>query len=137
TGTVTFFDGTTALGTTPMDSNGKATLAISSLNVGAHSITATYNGSTNFAASTSAPLNQVVQKAGTNTTVSSSPNPSVFGSQVTLTAMVTSAGGAPTGIVALFDGTTALGTASLDSNGKATLLISTLNAGPHSITATY
>ncbi|UWZ84669.1 protease pro-enzyme activation domain-containing protein [Occallatibacter riparius] len=52
TGTVTFNDGTTKLGTGTLAS-GKATFQTSSLSVGAHAITAVYGGDTSYASSTS------------------------------------------------------------------------------------
>jgi YVTN family beta-propeller protein len=53
-GTVSFFDGATKLGTATLASNLTATFATSLLLLGSHSITATYSGNINFAASTSA-----------------------------------------------------------------------------------
>ncbi len=53
TGTVTFFNGTTSLGTGTLNSSGVATLAISSVPIGNYSITAQYSGDTNFTGSTS------------------------------------------------------------------------------------
>jgi hypothetical protein len=44
---------------------------------------------------------------------------------------------APAGIVTFKDGTKTLGAVTLGTNGVATLLISTLKSGTHSITATY
>jgi hypothetical protein len=58
-GTVTFFDGSTVLGTSTV-SGGTATLSTSTLPPGKHSLTAVYSGDTNFVTSTSAPLAQVV-----------------------------------------------------------------------------
>ena len=63
TGTVTFFDGTTNIGKSPLNGSGVATLTTSTLAVGTHSMTATYNGDANFTASTSPALQQVVQGA--------------------------------------------------------------------------
>jgi hypothetical protein len=60
TGTVTFTDGATVLGTAALNSNGQATFTTSSLTVGSHAITAVYSGDTNNAAGTSAALTQVV-----------------------------------------------------------------------------
>jgi hypothetical protein len=57
-GTVTFYDGTTALKTVYM-SGGAAKFTTSTLASGTHGITATYNGSTNFVGS-SASLTQTV-----------------------------------------------------------------------------
>jgi Bacterial Ig-like domain (group 3)/FG-GAP-like repeat/Abnormal spindle-like microcephaly-assoc'd, ASPM-SPD-2-Hydin len=62
TGTVSFFDGTANIGNSQLD-NGVATLTTSTLAVGTHSITATYNGDVNFLSSTSPVLHQVVQGA--------------------------------------------------------------------------
>ena len=58
-GTVTFMDGTTNLGAGTL-SGGTATFAANALGAGSHSITATYGGNTNYAASTSTPITQVV-----------------------------------------------------------------------------
>jgi sugar lactone lactonase YvrE len=51
-GNVTFFDGSTAIGTVPMV-NGSATLSASFVPVGTQAITAQYTGDTNFTSSTS------------------------------------------------------------------------------------
>ncbi len=59
TGTVTFFDGTTALGMVSLV-NGVATFSTSGLSVATHTITAVYSGSTSFGGSTSAPITQTV-----------------------------------------------------------------------------
>jgi len=76
TGTVSFFDGTMNIGNSNLNS-GVATLTTSTLAVGTHSMTATYNGDTNFAPSTSPPLNQLVQGA----IASISPSSLNFGNQ--------------------------------------------------------
>ena len=55
-----------------------------------------------------------------------------------LAAVVTvSAGGNPTGTVTFQDGGTIFGTGTLDGNGRAGLIISSLAAGSHILTATY
>src|SRR6266581_4478963 len=137
TGTVTFLDGASSLGTGTLDSSGMATLTTASLAVGAHSITASYGGDTNFNPSTSSPLSQTVNKGATTVTAISSANPSVFGQPVTFTATVSSPAGIPTGTVTFLDGAASLGTGTLDSSGMATLTTASLAVGAHSITASY
>jgi YVTN family beta-propeller protein len=134
-GLVTFSDGSTVLGTTAL-TNGQATLTISGLAAGQHSITAVYNGDTSFSTSTSAAVLQRVNQAASTTTLSSSANPATFGQSVTFTAVVTSDGGLPGGTITFKDGATTLGTANL-GNGVATFNISALTTGGHSITAIY
>jgi len=136
TGTVTFLDGSTSLGTAPLSSN-SAQLAVSALSVGTHSVTAVYAGNANLSGSTSAALSQVVNGATTTTTATSSPNPSNFAQSVTLSATIQLAfGGSATGTVTFFDGATSLGSASVSANA-AQLSLATLTAGAHSITAKY
>ncbi len=63
TGTVTFKDGSTVLGTGALNSSGKAAFSTTNrLSAATHSITAVYGGNTNFTASTSSALSQVVNK---------------------------------------------------------------------------
>src|SRR6202034_2958141 len=68
TGTVTFKDGATVLGS-PAVAGGKAVLTISTLAVGSHAITAVYNGSVDYNISTSVALAHTVNKAATTTTL--------------------------------------------------------------------
>ncbi|SPF38768.1 NHL repeat containing protein [Candidatus Sulfopaludibacter sp. SbA4] len=133
TGTVQFLDGATALGSVTLTGGGAA-LAVSSLAVGAHNLTAVYSGDGNDAPSTSAAVVVTVSKANSSVTVTSSLNPSVSGQPVTFTATVTPS--AATGTVQFLDGATALGTATI-SGGTASLSTSSLSAGSHSITASY
>ena len=136
TGTVTFKNGSATLGTGTL-SGGKAKLATAALTLATHSITAVYNGDSNYGASTSAALSQVVGKATTSTSVVSSLNPSTSGATVTFTATVTSAGTkTPTGSVKFLNGTKTLGSHAL-SGGVAAFATSTLPEGTDSITAVY
>jgi uncharacterized membrane protein len=63
TGAVTFEDGSTKIGSSPLNASGDATLTISTLTVGTHSITAIYGGDSNFSGNTSSPVTQVVNRA--------------------------------------------------------------------------
>jgi hypothetical protein len=143
TGTVTFLDGTTSLGTGTLDAKGVATLAVTTLAVGTHSITANYSGDTNFSGSVSAgvtvTVNAVVALVSTTTALTVSANPVTAGQSVTLTATVTPASGTavPTGTVTFLDGTAAIGTGTLNAQGVGTLATATLAVGNHAITASY
>ena len=85
---MTFKNGSTTLGTSILDGTGHATFTTSTLAVGSNSITAAYNGDSNFNTSTSSALTQTVNKGGTTTTVTSSLNPSKKNQLVTFTATV-------------------------------------------------
>jgi hypothetical protein len=138
TGTVTFKDGTTTIGTGSL-SGGTATFSTSTLSIGSHSITVSYGGDSSFTGSSSSTLTQTVNQDGTTASVSSSLNPSSNGQSVTFTATVSASGpgsGTPTGTVTFKDGTTTIGTGSL-SGGTATFSTSTLSIGSHSITVSY
>jgi hypothetical protein len=139
TGTVTFRDGSTALGTVGLNAGGVAALTTSSLSRGTHTITAVYSGGGGLAGSTSAPLVQTVGKAVTTTTLTSSPNPSLYCKKVTFTATVTGPAGAgtPTGTVIFKKGSTSIGTGTLNASGVATFSTTSLPRGSHSITAVY
>lgn len=74
----------------------------------------------------------------TTTKVVSSLNPSTKGKVVTFTATVTTTyGGRPTGTISFKDGTTVIGTGTLNANHQAQFSTSALASGTHSITATY
>lgn len=140
TGTVTFFDGATSLGTGTLNGSGIATFSSSSLTVASHPISAVYGGNADFTTSTSAIVNQVVSGAGTSTALVSGTNPSVFGQSVTFTATVTAtppASGTPAGSVNFFDGATNIGSGTLNGSGIATLSTGSLSAATHAITAQY
>jgi large repetitive protein len=137
TGTVTFKNGTATLGTASLNSAGIAALTVSTLPVGADSITAAYSGDTLNTASTSAPLTQTVQSASTATTLTSSANPSLFGASISFTATVTGNGATPTGPVIFSDGSAQLGSVNVNASGVAVFMIAGLTAGVHPITAAY
>ncbi|MGB2900514.1 MAG: Ig-like domain repeat protein [Candidatus Acidiferrum sp.] len=143
TGTVTFKDGATTLGTVSLV-GGTATLAVSSLTAAGspHTLTASYAGVANtFGASNSNTVTQTVNQASTTTTIArtTGPSPSVFGQSLTFTATVSAVApgaGTPTGTVAFKDGVTTLATVSL-AGSTAAFTTTTLAVGGHSITATY
>ncbi len=136
TGKIKYLNGTTVLATLTLTS-GSAQYTTSQLKPGADSITAVYEGDSNNGGSTSAPVNQFVL-AATQTTLSSSPNPSAYRQTVVFTAKVTSSiGTPPDGETMTFkQGATVLGTGTL-GGGTASFSISTLGAGTRWVTAVY
>jgi uncharacterized repeat protein (TIGR03803 family) len=135
TGTVTFRNGSAALGTGTL-AGGVATFTDARLAAGTSSITAVYGGDAASSGSTSSTLDQSVAQAATTTTVTSSKNPSTAGRSVTFTATVTSAYVTPSGTVTFTMGSTTLGTASL-AGGMGRLAITTLPVGADTVTAAY
>ena len=73
TGTVTFKDITTVLGTGTLNSAGQATFSSTVLAVGTHAITASYAGDTNFTSSFAPNIAEVVRTSGANTVMSPPP----------------------------------------------------------------
>jgi hypothetical protein len=140
TGSVTFFDGSTAIGTSALNASGAATMMTSSLTQGAHSVTSTYGGDMNFGSSASSAVTVQVNGAALIATSIALTGPATAapGAAVMFTATVTPVSGtaSPTGTVAFLDGATSLGSGTLAS-GVATFATSTLTAGAHSISATY
>ena len=134
TGTVTFLDGSTSLGTAPLVS-GAAAVNASFTDVGIHTVTAQYRGDGAFLPSSQKIPLQVTGLATMLTLAA--PADVAPGSAVTLTANITSTGGIPTGDIVFHDGNTSLGNAPLDGAGVALLRINTLAAGAHSLTASY
>ncbi|OAM51998.1 hypothetical protein A7981_00440 [Methylovorus sp. MM2] len=138
TGTVTFKDGATTLGTETLVS-GTVSYTATFSTVASHSITAVYSGDTNNTASTSpAKVISVVAKLPTTTVLTTDIPQAVLGQTVILTAAVT--GFTPTGTVTFKDGTTTKGTGTLSGSGNtttATLSTSFTTVASHSLTAVY
>jgi hypothetical protein len=143
TGQVQFKDGANNLGApVSLDAAGHASVTVSALSVGSHSLTAVYSGDANFAGgSTANPLTQTVNQAPTSVVIVPAPNPAVLGQSVTITATVAAVSpgsGTPTGQVQFKDGANNLGApVSLDAAGHASVTVSTLSVGSHSLTAVY
>jgi len=140
TGTVTFLDGTTTLGTGTL-SSGTASFT-GSLAAGTHSITASYGGDTTYTASVSAADNLTIGSAPTlaptATQLTASPTTASSGTTINFKASVSETSGTatPTGTVTFSDGSTSIGTGSLAS-GVATFSTASLTVGTHNITAAY
>jgi subtilase family serine protease len=147
TGTITFFDGATQLGTpqtvqASTNSNcaiqATASVTTSAYTLGNNSITYKYNGDTNYAAAVSAAA-QVDAQIGTSVALTSSAPTIQQGQSITFTATITpgkSGGPAMTGTVSFLGNSVTLGTIPL-SNGQAQLATSALPSGNVQIVANY
>ena len=138
-GLVTFSDGPNVLGTATI-SGGVAVLSVATLGVGSHSLTASYAGDARSAVSISASSVLIVRQAPTATTLAIAPTTATFGRPVTLTANVAAlapGAGRPTGPVIFYEGSTPLGSATLDGSGRASLTLANLAFGIHAISAAY
>ena len=139
TGTVTFKNGATVLAANvAVNGLGLAFFSTSTLGVATHTISALYNGTATYAASSDS-LSQVVTKASTDTSLVSNHNPSNRNQNVTFTATVTHDGNAvTTGTVTFKEGAAVLaGPIALNSSGKVSFSKSNLSTGSHTITAVY
>lgn len=137
TGSVEFRDDGALLATVAL-SGGTAALTIDTLahdNGTAHPITAVFIANANFDGSTDTALDHVVNKATPTLGLASSPNPSLFGENVTITATL-SGGLNPGGSITLLDDGTPFAAPTL-AGGVATHVTSTLALGVNNLTAFY
>ena len=146
-GSVQFYNGTTAIGSTVTLASGVATLSTYTFTtVSTPSITAKYLGDTNYASgatsATALSLTVTLATATTSVVTLVSPASATFAPGTTPTLSVTVAGvngiAAPTGTVQFYNGTTVIGSAVTLSSGVATLNTYTFTtSGTASITAKY
>jgi hypothetical protein len=136
-GSVTFFDGGTAIGSAALDSTGRAALT-TTLPPGQHMIYATFGGSGIFNPSTSNTVTEsIAPPAPTQTALSVSSNPAPAGAPLLLRATVVANYAAPQGMVNFMDGAQLLGSANVASDQTASLMVDTLTPGMHNLTALY
>ncbi len=139
TGTVTFVDGSTWLGTVPVKL-GRASLDVR-LGGGTHALRAVLVPVDEAWEGSEGSLSVTVAKATSTTTLSLDRTTVSFGGTVTATVTVTSTGGAPTGVVQVREGARVLGAGTLTGSGAtatATVVLPrTLARGTHTLTAVY
>jgi hypothetical protein len=114
-----------------------ADYSTASLAVGAHSITASYQGDANDVAASSS-LTETIKQASPSITLTSSADPAAAATSVTFTAAISNgASASPSGTVAFKDGSSVLATVPVPANGVVTYSSAALAFGSHSITAAY
>jgi sugar lactone lactonase YvrE len=107
---------------------------------GQYSITPVLSDPNNKLGNYTAVLNNgvlTISQDQSTTTLQASATSILSQSSVTFTAKVVAPNSAPTGTVNFLDGSSTIGSATLDNTGTATLTTSTLTVGTHSITAVY
>jgi large repetitive protein len=140
TSTVTFTIDGTAQAPVALNASGQAILTTAALAVGSHSVSAVYNGDGNFTGSSAAPIAEVINQAGSTTTLATTQANAPYG-QATITATVAAVApgaGTPTGTVTFLvnNGTATTNETANLVNGVATLS-PPLGPGSYSITASY
>jgi len=137
TGSVSFYDGGSLLGSGTLSGNA-ASYSLSTLAVGTHSITAVYSGDGNYAGSSSTAMQLIVAAAASALSIAASPTSAVFETPILFTATLTPASSVYVGeSIKFYQGTTQIGTGTLNAAGTATFSTSALNVGTDSITAQY
>ncbi|HXN29458.1 MAG TPA: Ig-like domain repeat protein [Candidatus Acidoferrales bacterium] len=149
TGTITFFDGATQLGTpqtvqSSTNSNcsvqATASVTTSSLTLGNNSFTYKYSGDTNYVAAVS-PASQIDAQIGTNIALASSAPTIQQGQSITFTATITQTqpgGPGPTGTVQFSANSVNIGSAVAVSGGQAQISSNSLPSGNNvSVAAVY
>lgn len=101
TGSMTFLDGTTQLGTTVLNESGIATFTTSALTAGTHSITAAYSGDGNYLAGSSPVFNLAVAAPGFTLSTSPASLSIDVGASATATIKISPSGGLNPSQVAL------------------------------------
>lgn len=138
TGTVTFRDGAQVFCTLQLANGANCPESASTgFAAGTHVLTAVYSGDATHEGATSNAVTVTVQQDGTTTALASSTNPVAAGGSVLFAAVVQGQHGQAAGSLHFMDGDAVMGTATLDSSGKATLSATMLAAGTHAVTAVY
>lgn len=135
-GTVTFTGPNGFNQTVALDATGIAGFTTTALKTG--TVTATYNGDANFNGSQGT-VDVTVDQGGISVALTATPDVSIFGLTVTLTAQVEvlpPASGHPSGSITFMDGSNELAVIDL-SQGEASFSTSELSVGTHSINAVY
>ncbi len=110
---------------------------ISVIGQGTHAVFASYSGDSSRIASQSNTVTLTATAGTATVTMLSAPNPSIVGTVVTLSALLTGTDGIePTGIITFKDGATTIGTGTV-LGASASITIANLSVGNHLITAFY
>jgi hypothetical protein len=130
-----------ATGLTLFSVNQTATATVNGVSLpaasGSAQAIARFAGDDNYLPSTSTSTTLYAAQGTPTVSLTALSNPAPYGSPVTLTVAVLGSGLTPTGTVQLFDGSTSLGMATLNSKGTAIYQATGLSTRVHSILASY
>jgi hypothetical protein len=144
-GTVTISDVTgpkpVVLGVGTVDSNafGSFPVTVTFATVGTRLIRADYSGDANLNPTSSTYHMPIPANSASNITLSADQGAVIAGQRVTFSAVVSSDIRLyiPTGKITFLDGTAVIGSTALDGTGTANLVLTTLSAGTHNISASF
>lgn len=149
TGTVTFYDGSTVLGTATVTANTASITGITLAATVTHTLTAAYSGDATYASSVSSPLVLDATLLPVTVTLAASGAVIAPDNSVTLTATITPVTSPPatgelnpSGYVLFYAGSAVIGgqvavASGVGDTAVATTTVTNLAAGSYSITATY
>ncbi|MCU0794873.1 MAG: MBG domain-containing protein [Akkermansiaceae bacterium] len=133
-GSVSLKKGSTVVATSTRYTAGTWTFTPVGLGVGSHTLTAQYDGDLRNAPSISGSVTVNIVKGVADITLASSLGVSEIGDTVTFSANISPV---TSGSISFFNGTTLLGTGTIDASGLATYTTSSLPTGSNSITASF
>jgi hypothetical protein len=133
-GSVNLRKGSTIVATSTRNTAGTWTFTPVGLGVGSHTLTAQYDGDLRNAPSISGSVTVNIVKAVADIALASSLGVSEIGDTVTFSANISPV---TSGSISFLNGTTLLGTGTIDASGLATFTTSSLPAGSNSITASF
>jgi polygalacturonase len=144
TGTVTIYDGPTAIASAPLaitSNNGMEMISIPlhPLSAGSHALTAQYSGDTNYPAFTFGNyILSIGRGKSTQTALTVSSSTMTAGENVTFSASVSGPGhSTPSGTVTFTAGSLNLGSVATDANGDAAVTSTSLTPGTYSVIASF
>lgn len=129
-GLVQFMINERLISTKKVDPEGKAAITLADIDAGDNAVVVNYLEDSNFKGS-SANLTQQIKKAETTASLTSSINPSVYGSDIPFEVIVTAQDAIPDGSVEFQLDGVVVSVGKLDSGGKILFTTSNLAAGEH------
>ncbi|MFI0435371.1 MAG: Ig-like domain-containing protein [Parachlamydiaceae bacterium] len=137
-GEVKFYVDALEVATIELNELGRGSFLLSAMAVGNHTVTAIYQGSTNFLASKSDLIQQIKKSSKIDIALTSLNNPASYGQPVSLFAKASSQIGNPSGMIQfIIDGRLYGGPIQIDQEGQASTTVQHFLRGIHTVEAAY